>query len=105
MIRTSIPREPLLLFLIGTCLSIAQFVMIRDFVTILYGEEVVIILVTASFFLGLSLGYFFSLKFSEKFFINSFLAIVFLHLTFPFLTECLRQGLRGTTWGDTCTSF
>ena len=33
--------------------------MIHDFVTILYAEKVVIILVTASFFLGLSLGYFF----------------------------------------------
>ncbi|MEK9629294.1 MAG: hypothetical protein VW455_09775, partial [Nitrospinota bacterium] len=84
MIQKYNPKEPLLLFLVGTCLSIAQFVMIRDFVTILYGEEVVIILVTASFFLGLSLGYFLSLKFSEKFFRNSFLVIVFLHLTFPF---------------------
>ena len=67
--------------------------MIRDFVTILYGEEVVIILVTASFFLGLSLGYFFSLKFSEKFFINSFLAIVFLHLTFPFSYRMFAAGI------------
>ena len=80
--RTSTLREPLLLFLVGACLSISQFVMIRDFVTILYGEEVVIILVTAAFFLGLSIGYFLSLKFSDKFFHNSFLVIVFLHLTF-----------------------
>ena len=84
MNRTSILREPLLLFLVGACLSISQFVMIRDFVTILYGEEVVIILVTAAFFMGLSIGYFLSLKFSENFFHNSFLTIVFLHLTFPF---------------------
>ena len=62
-------REPVLLFLVGACLSIAQFVMIRDFVTILYGEEVVIILVTAAFFMGLSVGYFLSLKFSERFFV------------------------------------
>jgi hypothetical protein len=71
------------------CLSISQFVMIRDFVTILYGEEVVIILVTAAFFMGLSIGYFLSLKFSDKFFHNSFLAIVFLHLTFPFYYRIL----------------
>jgi hypothetical protein len=55
--RTSILREPFLLFLVGACLSISQFVMIRDFVAILYGEEVVIILVTAAFFLGLSIGF------------------------------------------------
>ena len=68
MNRYHILREPVLLFLVGACLSISQFVMIRDFVTILYGEEVVIILVTAAFFLGLSIGYFLSLKFSENFF-------------------------------------
>jgi spermidine synthase len=98
--RTFIQKEPLLLFLVGACLSISQFVMIRDFVTILYGEEVVIILVTAAFFLGLSIGYFLSLKFSEKFFHNSFLVIVFLHLTFPFsyrmlAAEIARLDLHG----------
>ena len=77
-------REPILLFLVGVCLSISQFVMIRDFVTILYGEEVVIILVTAAFFLALSIGYYLSLEFSEKFFETAFLTIAFLHLTFPF---------------------
>ena len=48
MNRYHILREPVLLFLVGVCLSISQFVMLRDFVTILYGEEVVIILVTAA---------------------------------------------------------
>jgi spermidine synthase len=91
--RIQIPREPVLLFLVGACLSIAQFVMIRDFVTILYGEEVVIILVTAAFFMGLSIGYFLSLKFSEKFFEQSFLTIAFLHLTFPFSYRMLAAGI------------
>ena len=67
--------------------------MIRDFVTILYGEEVVIILVTAAFFMGLSIGYFLSLKFSEKFFEQSFLTIAFLHLTFPFSYRMLAAGI------------
>ena len=49
-----VKKEHLFLFLIGVCLGIAQFVMIRDFVTILYGEEVIIVLVTAAFFYGLS---------------------------------------------------
>ena len=61
-------KEHLILFLIGVCLSIAQFVMIRDFVTILYGEEVIIVLVTSAFFCGLSLGYLLSLRFSKKVF-------------------------------------
>ena len=83
--RISTLREPLLLFLVGACLSISQFVMIRDFVTILYGKEVVIILVTAAFFMGLSIGYFLSLKFSEKFFTIRFLPSLFSISHFPFL--------------------
>ncbi len=42
---TAMTRQHITLFLIGVALSIAQFVMIRDFVSILYGEEVVIVLV------------------------------------------------------------
>lgn len=77
-------REYVLLYLVGIALSIAQFVMIRDFVSILYGEEVVIVLVTASFFFGLSVGYVFSLRLSVAAFRRLFVGSVFLHLTFPF---------------------
>ena len=52
-----------------------------------------IILVTAAFFLGLSFGYFLSLKFSDKFFERSFLTIAFLHLTFPFSYRMLAVGI------------
>ena len=74
----------MLLYLLGAALSIAQFVMIRDFVSILYGEEVVIVLVTASFFVGLSVGYVLSLKLSLAAFRVLFVVSVFVHLTFPF---------------------
>jgi len=77
-------KECALLFLVGVCLSVAQFVMIRDFVAILYGEEVVIVLVTAAFFTGLSFGYLLSLRLSQTTFKYLFLASVFIHLTFPF---------------------
>jgi spermidine synthase len=72
------------LFLIGVALSIAQFIMIRDFVSILYGEEIVIVIVTSTFFLGLSVGYVLSLRLSARAFRHLFTASVFLHLTFPF---------------------
>ncbi len=55
-------RDHCVLFLVGVGLSIAQFIMIRDFVTVLYGEEVVIVLVTAAFLAGLSVGYLLSLR-------------------------------------------
>ena len=77
-------KDHFLLFLVGVCLSVSQFVMIRDFVAILYGEEVVIILVTAAFFSALSVGYKLSLRFSRKTFEMLTLVSVFLHLTFPF---------------------
>ncbi len=77
-------KNHLLLFLIGVALSISQFIMIRDFVSILYGEEVVIVLVTASFFLGLSAGYLLALKLSRHFFQLLLIGSIFLHLSFPF---------------------
>ena len=40
----------LLLILAGACLSIVRFVMIRNFIVILSDEEVVIVLVTFTFF-------------------------------------------------------
>ena len=55
--------------------------MIRDFVTILYGEEIVIVLVTASFFLGLSVGCLLALRLSLRIFQYVFAGSVFLHLT------------------------
>lgn len=55
-------RDHCVLFLVGVGLSIAQFIMIRDFVTVLYGEEVVIVLVTAAFLASLSVGYVLSLR-------------------------------------------
>lgn len=81
-----------LLFLIGAALSIAQFVMIRDFVSILYGEEVVIVLVTASFFVGLSVGYLLSLRLTDTQFRVLFVLSAFAHLTFPFSYRYLAAG-------------
>ena len=77
-------RQKALMFLIGVALSIAQFIMIRDFVTILYGEEVVIVLVTITFFFGLSVGYILSSRLSLRAFHILFAASLFLHLSFPF---------------------
>ena len=76
--------QQVILFLTGIALSMAQFVMIRDFVSILYGEEVVIVLVSASFFLGLSVGYLLALKLSIRVFRYVCIGTVFMHLSFPF---------------------
>jgi len=72
------------LFLAGAALAVAQFVMVRDFVTVLYGEEVVIVLVTAAFFAGLSAGYALALRLPRRAFEWLLVASLFLHLSFPF---------------------
>ncbi|MFQ5482910.1 MAG: hypothetical protein ACE5ER_09140 [Nitrospinaceae bacterium] len=87
-------RAPgLTIFLVGVCLSIAQFVMVRDFVTILYGEELVIVLVTAAFFVGMSLGYLMSRRVSRKTFRLLFVVSIFLQLSFPFSYRGLAAGI------------
>ncbi|MFQ5645680.1 MAG: hypothetical protein ACE5GM_02005 [bacterium] len=73
----------LILVLCGINLVIIQFVMIREFTAILYGEELIIVLVSAAYFSGWSVGYFISDYFSEenlKFY--AYLTLVF-HLSLP----------------------
>ena len=78
-----------ILFLVGFCLSIAQFIMVRDFVSVLYAEELVIVLVTTAFFVGLSVGYLLSIRLGISTFEVLFILSVFLHLTFPFSSRFL----------------
>jgi len=76
-------RNDIILFVAGLALGLSQFLMIREFVTVLYGEEVVIVLVTTAFFFGISVGYYLSLKLSPKVFKMLFTLSAFLNLTFP----------------------
>lgn len=95
----SLNKNHAILFLVGCCLSIAQFVMIRDFVAILYGEEVVIALVTGAFFFGLSLGYLFSTRIPRQAWAALFVFSVFLHLTFPYSYRYLAAGISASDIG------
>jgi len=72
------------LFLAGFCLILLQFFMIREISAILRGTEIVILLVTVSYFAGYSIGYYLSAWFSLPGL--RLLAIVFwlLHITLPF---------------------
>jgi len=91
-----------ILFLSGINLFILQFVMVREFTSILYGEEVVIILVTLAYFLGLSLGYALSDRISPKVFFAFSLISFLLHWSLPVLPRVVTAylydiGLNG--WG------
>ncbi len=51
-------REEAILFLAGICLIMLQFFMIREITALLLGTEIVIFIVTVSYFLGYSVGYY-----------------------------------------------
>lgn len=84
MEQVSLKDKKAVLFLAGVCLIIIQFVMIRNFSSLLFGTEMIILLVTLSYFLGISLGYHFSDRVSRGFLEGASLFVLFLHLTLPF---------------------
>ena len=51
------PREAVTLACAGVAISVSQFLLIREFTSLLYGEELVIVTVTACCFAAMSLGY------------------------------------------------
>ncbi len=96
------------LLLCGINLAVIQFIMIREITSILYGEELVIVLVSAAYFSGWSLGYLISDFLSAaslKFY--AYLTLIF-HLSLPwsirFLT-CRIYELGGRGWSLLCFLF
>jgi len=73
-----------ILFMAGACLMLLQFFMIREISAILRGTEVVILLVTVSYFAGYSVGYALSGSFSQAGLRALAVAFWMLHITLPF---------------------
>ncbi len=80
----SFREKKVVLFLSGINLILIQFTMIRNFASILFGTEMIILIVTLSYFLGYSIGYFWSDKLSFP--VIQAILTVFLvaHFTLPF---------------------
>ncbi|OGR83813.1 MAG: hypothetical protein A2636_03430 [Elusimicrobia bacterium RIFCSPHIGHO2_01_FULL_64_10] len=79
------PRaKKLALFLSGANLLIVQFLMIRNFSSILFGSEMIILLATLSYFGGYSLGYFFSDRVGARVLDLFSAGTLALHFTLPF---------------------
>ncbi len=80
----SFREKKVILFLSGINLILIQFTMIRNFASILFGTEMIILIVTLSYFLGYSIGYFWSDKLSFP--VIQAILTVFLvaHFTLPF---------------------
>ena len=95
MAELTFPRKQLALFLSGMNLMIIQFVMIRSFSSILAGTEIVVMIVTLSFFAGYSVGYFCSDQISVTVFKIASVLVLALHLTLPFSIRYLSGFLFG----------
>lgn len=93
-------QKKLVLLLSGMNLMIIQFVMIRSFSSILSGTEIVVMIVTLSFFAGHSVGYFCSDRISAAAFKIISLLVLALHLTLPFSIRYLSGFLfgQGAAW-------
>lgn len=84
-----IEREKLILALCGMNLMLLQFLMLREFTMILTGLEFVVVLLSASYFLGFSVGYALSDRLSQRL-VEAGVALLFLiHLTLPFSPRLL----------------
>lgn len=77
-------QKTLLLLLCGINLILLQFVMLREFSMILTGIEIVLVLLSAAYFLGFSIGYSVSDLLPLGAVKGALFALFLLHLTLPF---------------------
>ncbi|MFC1961111.1 hypothetical protein ACFLYO_10415 [Chloroflexota bacterium] len=73
----------LIVFFAGVNLILIQWVLVRELTTMLRGTELVILLVTVSYFAGLSIGYRSAGWVNRKWLAPLGTAVLFLHLTLP----------------------
>ena len=83
-IRRVLSAPDTIVFLGGINLILIQWVLVRELTTLLLGTELVILLVSVSFFAGLSLGYWVSKWFRRNWFRQIGMIALILHLTLPF---------------------
>jgi spermidine synthase len=90
----------LILFFGGVNLILIQWVLVRELTTLLLGTELVILLVSVVYFLGLSLGYFLAPRIRREWLLPLGVATFMLHLTLPVWFRLLVTGLAaiGAYW-------
>ncbi len=86
-------RELGTLACVGVAISVSQFLLIREFASLLYGEEVVLVTVTTSFFAALSIGYRLASRRSITWLRRALVASVLTQLAFPHGTRIAAAAL------------
>ncbi len=93
-------RVPLTVFLGGVNLILIQWIMVRELTMLLLGTELVILLVSAAYFVGLSVGYLCSGKIRAAWLPTLAAGTLVLHLTLPVTLRLLSGWLyaHNTFW-------
>ena len=92
-------RPYIIVFLAGINLIIIQWVLVRELTTVLRVSELVIMIITVSYFLGLSIGYRVAGRVKRSWLKPIGIMILFLHLSLPIWFRVL------TTWLDSMGAY
>ncbi|MCA9715651.1 MAG: hypothetical protein KC468_13315, partial [Myxococcales bacterium] len=87
------PREAVTLACAGVAISVSQFLLIREFTSLLYGEELVIVTVTACCFAAMSLGYAWAARAALARLRGALALATLAQLAFPTMTRVAAAGL------------
>lgn len=90
----------LIVFFGGANLVLVQWVMVREITTLLLGTELVILLISVTYFAGISLGYLLSGRVSRRWLAPLGVLTFTLHLTLPIFFRLLVTwlGVKGAYW-------
>jgi spermidine synthase len=88
-------RTPLTIFLGGINLILIQWVLVREMTMVLLGTELVVLIVTISYFVGLSIGYAWSGRIRREWLAPLAVITLFVHLALPIAFRLLAGWLYG----------
>src|SRR5260221_3458566 len=88
-------RVPFTVFLAGINLILIQWIMVRELTMVLLGTELVILVVSATYFLGLSVGYLLAGRIKAQWLPALAGVTLIIHLTLPVLFRLLSGWLYG----------
>jgi spermidine synthase len=99
-IRWGVLAPFLIVFFGGANLILVQWVLVREVTTLLLGTELVILLISVTYFIGVSVGYLLSGKVSRRWLVPLGVATFILHLTLPVTFRLLVTwlGMQGAYW-------
>ncbi len=92
-IRLTIPKPALIVFFGGVNLILVQWVLVRELTALLLGTELIVLLVSVAYFMGLSVGYGLSGRIPRTWLTPLGILTLIAHLTLPVWFRLLVAGL------------